>query len=91
VRYFSVAGRHEGHWLCPEWQIPAFIVGRAEGPNDGVVSVASAAHGERCEVWEGDHLSLVNWPNPGAQVRGRWQDRSPRYAALVNRLADEGY
>ena len=36
---------------------------RAEGPNDGVVSVASATWGEHTEVWAGDHLNLVNWPN----------------------------
>jgi triacylglycerol lipase len=62
-----------------------------EGSNDGLVSVASAAYGESCEVWEGDHASLVNWPNPVARARGRWQDRTADYARLVRRLADEGF
>jgi triacylglycerol lipase len=91
VRYFSVAGRHEGGWLTPEWQLSYPIVLRAEGANDGLVSLASATYGEDCEVWQGDHLSLVNWLNPISLRRGLCQDRSPRYAALVRRLADEGF
>jgi triacylglycerol lipase len=91
VRYFSIAGRHQGDWRSPEWQIPYQIVKQAEGPNDGIVSVASATYGEDCEVWDGDHLSLINWLHPLAQIRGTARDRAPRYAALVRRLADEGF
>jgi triacylglycerol lipase len=91
VRYFSVAGQHKGSYLDPEWYLPSGIVFRAEGPNDGVVSVASATYGETLEVWEGDHLSLVNWFNPLAHNRGLWRDPAPRYGPLVRRLADEGF
>lgn len=91
VRYFSVAGCHEGGLLSPEWQLSHPIVTRAEGPNDGVVSIASAKYGEDCEVWQGDHLSLVNWLNPFSLGRGLCQERSTHYAALVRRLADEGF
>ena len=91
VRYFSVAGCHEGGWLSPEWQLSHPIVTRAEGANDGVVSIASAKYGEDCEVWKGDHFSLVNWLNPVSLGCGLCQERSPRYAALVRRLADEGF
>jgi triacylglycerol lipase len=91
VRYFSVAGRHEGGWHSPTWQLSHPIVTKAEGPNDGIVSLASAAYGESCEVWEGDHLSLINWFSPFAQSQGRCQERSANYAALVRRLADEGF
>jgi triacylglycerol lipase len=91
VRYFSVAGRHNGDWSRPEWQLPFRIVTEAEGANDGIVSVASAAYGEGCEIWEGDHLSLVNWPDPVAQLRGLWRDRQPDYSRIVQRLADEGF
>jgi triacylglycerol lipase len=90
VRYFSIAGRHEGG-LNPEWFLPHGIVMKAEGPNDGVVSVASATYGESLEIWEGDHLSLVNWFNPLGRNRGLWRDPRPRYAPLVRRLADEGF
>jgi triacylglycerol lipase len=90
VRYFSVAGRHELGWHTPEWLLPARIVESAEGPNDGIVSVRSARWGQDCEVWEGDHLSLVNWPR--RLVPGRLQqDHTADYVRLVRRLADEGF
>lgn len=91
VRYFSVAGQWEKHWPNPGWELPHRIVRDQEGPNDGVVSVRSAHYGERCLVWDADHVSLVNWPNSAAQARGLWQDRTAHYAALVRDLADEGY
>lgn len=91
VRYFSVAGRFEGGWLNPEWQFSHRIVADVEGPNDGIVSLTSAAHGESCEVWEGDHLSLVNWPHPAAWIHGMRYDRSRDFTRLVQRLADEGF
>jgi triacylglycerol lipase len=91
VRYFAVAGRHYSNWWTPEWTLPHSIVLEAEGENDGVVSLASATYGESTEVWEGDHLSLINLPYLLAHVRGRWQDRSPRYGDLVRRLGDEGF
>jgi triacylglycerol lipase len=91
VRYFSVAGRHQQHLLSPEWSLSHQIVSEREGPNDGVVSVASATYGESLEVWEGDHMSLANWPNLRSRVRGLNDDRLPDYARLIQRLADEGY
>ncbi len=91
VRYFSVAGQFNAGWGNVEWHLPFRIVRKHEGPNDGLVSIASATWGEHIDIWEGDHVSLVNWPNPVAQARGLWQDRGPQYVALVQRLADEGF
>jgi triacylglycerol lipase len=91
VRYFSVAGECVKPWLGPEWLLPHRIVERAEGPNDGVVSVASARWGEHAEVWEGDHLNLVNHPNRLARRRGVWADRAPDYGRIVRRLAAAGF
>jgi triacylglycerol lipase len=91
VRYFSIAGKFDGNLLGPEWWLPAKIVREAEGENDGVVSVASASYGESCEVWEADHLNLVNWPNRRARRRGEWQDRAADYGRLVGRLCELGY
>jgi triacylglycerol lipase len=91
VRYFSVAGRHDGNWLTPEWYLSYSLVHRLEGENDGVVSVASAQWGEHTELWDGDHFSLVNWPNPFARNRGWDRDPAQRYGPLVRRLADEGF
>ena len=83
IRYASVAGICVKPWLGPEWALSSRIVGNAEGPNDGVVSVQSAAWGERCDVWHGDHLNLVNWPNRKARRRGVWRDRAADYAQLL--------
>jgi triacylglycerol lipase len=91
VRYFSVAGRHDGGFLTPEWLLSHGIVLKEEGPNDGVVSIASASYGEGPQIWDGDHFSLVNWLNPFVRHRGLWRDPAPRYGSLVRRLADEGF
>jgi triacylglycerol lipase len=91
VRYFSVAGRHMNGWHSPEWQLTHRIVQAEEGSNDGLVSIASATHGEDLQVWEGDHLSLVNWLNPLSILRGYCEERSPFYARLVQRLAGLGF
>ena len=87
VRYLSVAGVCERPWVGPVWRVPSAIVGRAEGPNDGVVSVASATWGEHTDVWDGDHLNLVNWPNRLAQKRGVWESFAPDYGRIVRRIA----
>lgn len=91
VRYFSVAGEHQGHWLSPEWHLPQHVVTRHEGPNDGIVSVASATYGEDTQVWQGDHLSLVNWSLPMRQLPGVAPNRAPGYAQLLGRLREEGF
>jgi triacylglycerol lipase len=91
VRYFSIAGRHKRNFLNPEWLLSHQIVMEKEGPNDGLVSIASATHGENLEIWDGDHLSLVNWFNPLNWGRGWWRDPAPRCAPVVRRLADEGF
>jgi triacylglycerol lipase len=91
VRYFSVAGRHDGHVLLPEWLLPFSIVKKNEGENDGIVSVESARYGETCDEWDGDHLRLVNWFHPVVHFGGMWKDPAPRYGALLRRLADLDY
>lgn len=86
VRYCSVAGVCEKPLLGAQWWLPSRIVGQAEGPNDGVVSVRSATWGERTDIWNADHLNLVNWPNRKAKRRGVWRDRSADYGALLARM-----
>jgi triacylglycerol lipase len=90
VRYFSVAGRLRLSWRTPNWWLSARVVERHEGPNDGVVSVASATWGESRDVWEGDHMELVNWPRPLA-AQSRNAERIAGYVTLVQRLADTGF
>src|SRR5262245_9323194 len=90
VRYFSVAGNCEGRWLGLGWRLPWWIVRNVEGANDGVVSVESARYGEDTEVWDGDHLNLVNWPNVQARYYGLWTDHGSDYGRLARRLAEQG-
>ncbi len=90
VRYFSVAGKHDGNYLNPGWLLPYNIVLQSEGSNDGVVSHASARYGESADVWDGDHFSLVNWLNPMGITRNG-SDPVPRYGKLIQRLADHGF
>lgn len=90
VRYFAIVGRCEKPWVAPAWRLPHAIVQRLEGPNDGIVSVASAAWGEHTEEWNGDHLNLVNWPNRLARKRGLWTDRGELYSRHIARLAQAG-
>ncbi len=85
VRYFSVAGRFIPDWRTPQWQLSYRILRQVEGENDGLVSVTSAAWGEDCQVWEGDHTSLVNRRAPGL-AGATWPDRISQYADLVKRL-----
>ena len=80
VRYFSVGSELVG--FRPEWMFSHALVRSTEGPNDGVVSVASARYGEACDVWTGDHMSLAVW---------QASDESPRWAGLVGRLRDLGF
>ena len=90
VRYLAVAGVCETQLMGPEWWLPHAIVNRAEGPNDGVVSVASARWGEHTDVWAGDHLNLINWPNRFARRRGLWASLAPDYGRIVRRIAEAG-
>ena len=82
VRYYSVAGACPPEWVPWVWW-PATVLGPEEGPHDGVVSVTSASWGEGVEVWGGDHMHLVNRPNPKATG---WTDRPSDYLRLVERV-----
>lgn len=87
VRYFSVAGQFESSWRTPAWQMSWHVINREQGANDGLVPVTSARYGEEFSLWEGDHVSLVNFPDPLAKLTGRWPDRTPGFAGLLERIA----
>jgi len=86
VRYFSVAGQIDKPMLARGWRLPARIVTKHEGPNDGIVSVNSARWGENCDIWAGDHLNLVNWPNKRMAKAGESVDRAADYGRLMERM-----
>jgi triacylglycerol lipase len=87
VRYFSVAGRIHGPWHSVVWSHPYRVLAATAGENDGVVSIESARWGESLEIWDGDHLNLINMTNWGAVRHGLWIDRTSLYAGLLRRLA----
>jgi triacylglycerol lipase len=90
VRYFSVAAYlPPGHIL--RRVIPLRHLEAAEGPCDGLVSVASARWGEDCELWEGTHFSLLNWGNRLPGLPPFLPDAVPGYARLLQRLVREGF
>jgi triacylglycerol lipase len=82
VRYHSVAAEYDGNLGRPEWLLPHAIVRAVEGPNDGVVSIASARYGESFDVWPGDHFSLVNWVRPNSHP----EETLERWRTLIQRL-----
>jgi triacylglycerol lipase len=86
VRYLSVAGQCDQSLLGPVFRLSSRVVRNVEGPNDGIVSVASASYGEHCDLWHADHLNLVNWPNRAARARGLWQDRAADFVKLAHRV-----
>lgn len=88
VRYYSIAGEFCRTWRTPSWSLSEPIVSRLEGPNDGIVSLTSARWGIDCEIWAGDHVSLINWTQPG--VYPQLEDRLTLYARHLARLQDEG-
>jgi len=82
VRYFSIAGKCDHRVIGPFWKLPQRIVWEREGANDGVVSIQSARYGERCEVWQADHMNLVNWRSRS----GPACDFTHDYRGMVNRV-----
>jgi triacylglycerol lipase len=83
VRYYSISA------ACPRQQVPHFaihshrIVAKAEGDNDGMVSVQSSTWGEHLGVWSVDHFHTINRHfamNPPIK------DIAPLYVEAVERI-----
>lgn len=72
--------------LFPHRLITTPILEAAEGPNDGMVSVASARWGDHFEVWRGDHFNLVNWHLPKSRPEDENGPRWAEWKAMVERL-----
>ncbi|HEY7090491.1 MAG TPA: alpha/beta fold hydrolase [Tepidisphaeraceae bacterium] len=85
VAYFSISAARPFH------RVPAFmmhshkLINDCEGPNDGVVSVASATWGEHLETWPCDHLHAIN-KRLVPEIRNRTGDIVPYYLKMVERV-----
>jgi triacylglycerol lipase len=93
VRYASVAGEFSPAWswrmgLFPHRIITTPILQAEEGPNDGMVSLASARWGDHFEVWKGDHFNLVNWHLPGSRPEDENGPRWRQWADMMSRLRE---
>jgi triacylglycerol lipase len=89
VRYFSVSASRPAGKHAPIFAHSHAIVSRAEGENDGVVSVASAKWGEHLGTWPADHLHVINKRfTPEALLPGG--DVTPRYVQLLDLLRLRG-
>lgn len=88
VRYYSVSAAR------PRGDMPVFalfphgIIYRAEGPNDGLVSVRSAQWGTHLATWRADHWQTVNrqysW-----RKRHRPANIIQNYLSLLDAVAQE--
>ncbi|GAO19770.1 hypothetical protein UVI_02041710 [Ustilaginoidea virens] len=98
VRYFSYGADAGAPPLLSPFRLAAGVLARAEGPNDGLVSVASSRWGEYRGTLEGvNHLDLINWPNRVRWAVGRWTGAGGTgfnavafYLAVADMLAREG-
>ena len=99
VFYQSVAGVMKRPLSDVSLSVANFVLNRIEGPNDGLVSVASAEWGERCLVIHGNarrgisHLDEIDFrraalsKHEGEQVR----DITAFYVSLVDDLRKRGF
>jgi triacylglycerol lipase len=85
VKYFSVSGKREWKRLPPIFLHSARIVEATEGPNDGIVSVASARWGEHLGTWPADHLHAIN-KRVLPEFHRKANDITPRYLAILDQL-----
>jgi triacylglycerol lipase len=60
VKYFSISAARPWHRVPPFMIHSNKMIEALEGPNDGVVSVASATWGEHLGTWPCDHLHAIN-------------------------------
>ncbi|KAI1130090.1 Alpha/Beta hydrolase protein [Nemania abortiva] len=98
VSYFSYGAAMDRPPLLSPFRQSHGVISRVEGPNDGLVSVASAQWGSYKGTLVGvSHLDLINWTN-----RWRWMLRSlvgitPAFNAIAfyldiaDMLAKEGF
>ncbi|KAI8954210.1 Alpha/Beta hydrolase protein [Xylaria longipes] len=98
TRYFSYGAMVDRLPLLSPFRRSHSVISRVEGPNDGLVSVASSQWGSYKGTLVGvSHLDLINWTN-----RWRWMLRSlvgitpgfnaiAFYLAIADMLAKEGF
>lgn len=97
VRYFSYGAAIDEPSLLGAFRLPYGVVGRAEGENDGLVSVESSRWGTyRGTLMGVSHLDLINWSNRAAWTMREWMGMKRTFNAVAfyldvaDMLAKEG-
>jgi triacylglycerol lipase len=86
VKYFSVSA------CLPRRRMPAFsllshrIVYQAEGDNDGLVSLKSAAWGEHLATWNASHWGAINRRFVKTRASAARSDIAPEYLKILDRV-----
>lgn len=96
VRYFSYGASADPH-LLSVFKLPHDLLEVVEGPNDGLVSVASSRWGDYKGTLMGvTHLDLINWTNRVKRLAANMALVKPNfnavafYLAIADMLAKEG-
>ena len=96
VRYFSYGAAAQPH-LLSVFRISHDLTEVIEGPNDGLVSVASSKWGDyRGTLMGVTHLDLINWTNRFKRLAASMSLLTPNfnaiafYLAVADMLAEEG-
>jgi triacylglycerol lipase len=87
VKYYSVSAARPWNRINP-LLLPSYrVIYKAEGDNDGLVSVHSAIHGRHLATWEADHWHVID-----RRLTLEWkrQDIRPMYLALLDTLRRDG-
>ncbi|KAI0164310.1 putative triacylglycerol lipase [Hypoxylon sp. FL1284] len=97
VRYFSYGAATDRPPLFSPFRHSHGVIAEAEGPNDGLVSVASARWGAYKGTLVGvSHLDLINWTNRFRWTVRKWMGQGPTFNAIAfyldiaDMLAKEG-
>ncbi len=83
VRYFSISAAKPFKQMPPFAMHSHHVVSAAEGDNDGLVSVASAAWGTHLCTWPLDHWQAIN---RGFPIHRKADDCSPRYLEALEKV-----
>jgi len=83
VSYFSYGGAKKRRHVFLPLRFSHRVISKAEGPNDGLVSVESSRWGEYLDTLRADHLDLINW--------GQEFDARRVYRDIANLLAERGH
>jgi len=89
VRYYSISAARPLRSVSPLLMPSFLIVRKAEGANDGLVSVRSARWGKHLGTWPVDHLHLLN-RRFTIELLTRRGDVRPRYVKVFEQLERDG-